>query len=549
MSMNIIEFLKKSYSHCGLKGQCLKLNTAYMNDIHKIKKAYTDAIKALEGGYSHKVRDAIENLNATFEQEYPERTKEPEVAFLQLQVAAVSIRYHIFRQDVLSAIRSFSLLCEESNQLLEADILDDFYSKKTCQLVDETEQVLNSFRENMEHVDYSLTGQPSPYVKPYSPEDQFRNYQVNDTCLLCKDSQDLCTGSHLAPHFIVGSIFSFDGSRDRDKEIVNEETIASLKKERKWGSRVNPDAIDKIFGEEIPEDEKIERKRNALTRDYFFCKRCEDRFGHIESAYSVLFTNRNKQLNPAIPYLFWLFVFWRLSVSNMCVRLSIEDEENIREILNAQMPDARKEVDSLIANENYGTYRYCLYHCSNIKGELTGLIGNHVSHSPYKLILGNYIVVLYSTKTKRDKKKIYNDWHTNEVCQEIPFLEFWKQKRNILDTVEDLEYSNITSDEASIVDIVQADSGFEVKQLLPHKTLPVSIDNISDDKDHLYSHVIPGSVARMLAWTKAHKHLSIAEQCYGIEREFGYTAGEMEYMYNWYFARLGKLKAVKKRKK
>lgn len=52
-----------------------------MNDIHKIKKAYTDAIKALEGGYSHKVRDAIENLNATFEQEYPERTKEPEVAF------------------------------------------------------------------------------------------------------------------------------------------------------------------------------------------------------------------------------------------------------------------------------------------------------------------------------------------------------------------------------------------------------------------------------------------------------------------------------------
>ncbi|MER8277414.1 hypothetical protein, partial [Acinetobacter baumannii] len=91
------------------------------------------------------------------------------------------------------------------------------------------------------------------------------------------------------------------------------------------------------------------------------------------------------------------------------------------------------------------------------------------SHSPYKLILGNYVVVLYSTKTKRDKKKTYNDWHVPEVCQEIPFLYFWKLKRNILDTVENLEFSNLTSDETSIIDIMQADSGLEIKRLLPHK--------------------------------------------------------------------------------
>lgn len=454
-----------------------------MNDIDKIRNAYTEAMKALESGYSHKVKDAITNLITIFEQEYPERTQNQEVAFLQLQVAAASIRYHVFRQDVLSATSSFTLLCEESNKLLKTDLLDEHYKQKTCQLIDETEQVLNAFREDLDHVDNSLTGQPSPYVKQYSPDEQFRSCQTNDTCLLCQESQNLCTGSHLAPHFIIGSIFSFDGSRDRDKEIVNEETIASLKKEKKWGSRVDPDAIDPIFGEDIPEDEKTEHKQNALTRDYLFCKRCEDRFGHIENAYSALFTNRKKQLNPAISYLFWLSVFWRLSVSNMCVRLSVEDEENIRQILNAHMPETRKEVDSLIANDSYGSYRYCLYHCDNIKGELSGLMGN------------------------------------------------------------------LTSDETSIVDIMQADSGLEIKRLLPHKASQLTINNISDDKDQFLYPIMPGSVARMLTWTKEHQHLSIAEQCYGIERELGYTAEEMEYMYNWYFSRLGNFKTIKKRKK
>lgn len=73
-----------------------------MNDIDKIRNAYTEAMKAFESGYSHKVKDAITNLITIFEQEYPERTQNQDVAFLQLQVAAASIRYHVFRQDVSS---------------------------------------------------------------------------------------------------------------------------------------------------------------------------------------------------------------------------------------------------------------------------------------------------------------------------------------------------------------------------------------------------------------------------------------------------------------
>lgn len=142
-----------------------------MNDIDKIRNAYTEAMKALESGYSHKVKDAITNLITIFEQEYPERTQNQEVAFLQLQVAVASIRYHVFRQDVLSATSSFTLLCEESNKLLKTDILDEHYKEKTRQLIDETEQVLNAFRENLEHIDNSLTGQPSPYIKQYTPNE------------------------------------------------------------------------------------------------------------------------------------------------------------------------------------------------------------------------------------------------------------------------------------------------------------------------------------------------------------------------------------------
>ena len=130
------------------------------------------------------MKDAIINLITTFEQEYPERPQDPEVAFLQLQVAAASIRYYFFRQDVLSATSSFSLLCEESNKLLKTDILSEKYKQKTLQLIDEIEQVLNTFCEDLEHIDNNLTGQPSPYVKQSSPDEQFRSRQTNDTCLL-----------------------------------------------------------------------------------------------------------------------------------------------------------------------------------------------------------------------------------------------------------------------------------------------------------------------------------------------------------------------------
>ena len=149
-----------------------------MNNIDKIRNAYTEAMKALESGYSHKVKDAITNLITIFEQEYPERTQNQEVAFLQLQVAAASIHYHVFVQDVLSATNSFTLLCEESNKLLKTDILDEHYKEKTRQLIDETEQVLNGFREKLEHIDNSLTGQPSPYIKQYTPNEQFRSRQT-----------------------------------------------------------------------------------------------------------------------------------------------------------------------------------------------------------------------------------------------------------------------------------------------------------------------------------------------------------------------------------
>ena len=49
----------------------------------------------------------------------------------------------------------------------------------------------------------------------------------------------------------------------------------------------------------------------------------------------------------------------------------------------------------------------------------------------------------------------------------------------------------------------------------------------------------PGAVARMLAWTKEHRHLSIPEQCRGIKEELGYTYEESEYIYKWFATHSG----------
>ena len=288
----------------------------------------------------------------------------------------------------------------------------------------------------------------------------------------------------------------------------------------------------------MPEEERTAIKPNPLTRDDIFCDCCEKRFGHVENAYGDYLHGRKATINPVVSYLFWISVFWRLSIADMCVRLSEEDEERMRQILDWNLPEDPKALRGIQPNDSLYGFKYCLYHCKDIKGEVTGLVGNHASHPPYRLIVGNYVVVMYPESYDDGVERQYNSYIAQEKMVEEPFLDFWKHKRSILDEVNLIEDTDLNDESANISDVVKGDNAWEMKVLASNSADRITLDDVKQvGETGKVNH--PGAVLRMLAWTKEHQHLSIPEQCQGIKEELGYTYEESEYIYKWFMTHFG----------
>ncbi len=138
-------------------------------------------------------------------------------------------------------------------------------------------------------------------------------------CLLCGKNKANKTGSHMVPHLLIGDVFSYDGSTDREKVVAEESSLAGGEKSRYFGHEVYDDTVQNLMGRSFT-DEEIEKeiaKKNILTRDYYFCEECEKRFGVIESYYAEILSGLIKDYPPQIPYLFWLSVAWRMSIGGM----------------------------------------------------------------------------------------------------------------------------------------------------------------------------------------------------------------------------------------
>lgn len=312
------------------------------------------------------------------------------------------------------------------------------------------------------------------------------------SCLLCRQRNDFRKGSHLAPNTLIQQFFSIDGSSTRGKEIAKEHIAAELKERKFWGSAVQPEEIDETFGEVI----------------------------------------------PVISYLFWVSVFWRLSIADMCVRLSEADEELMRLILDRNLPDTPKGLTDLKSNDSLRGFKYCLYHCDDIKGEVTGLIGNHASRAPYRLIAGNYVIVMYPESYNDGTQRDYNSFIGNEVTKEESFLDFWKHKRSILDEVNGIESNDLNDESSNISDVVKGENAWEIKILVGNSLDKITLDEVKQTGE-MGTVTHPGAIARMLAWTKQHRHLSIEEQCEGIKKDLGYTYEESDYLCKWFWTHYG----------
>lgn len=265
--------------------------------------------------------------------------------------------------------------------------------------------------------------------------------RYDSRCALCRVADADKPGSHLAPNFMIHSMYSFDGKGPRNREISMRDGLNWGGRQIYYGRDVSPEAINADHGGDLTEEE-IEENVNNLVCDNLFCKPCEDRFGILETYYSAYYTGwKQEQVNSRMAYLFWLSVFWRMCVGRMAIFLKEEDEFEMRRILHENVT-TQKEIEK--SSCDLGDFGYILWRVKGLQKGDSGIFGTRREQSPYMIILNDMVVLLVAEASKFRKKFEYAGWHIEkddfntfdcegEVVNEISLEEFARLKRFVID--------------------------------------------------------------------------------------------------------------------
>lgn len=444
--------------------------------------------------------------------------------YVQFLAMACIVRAYIYA-DNQDAIQYEMEMIRVFNNIRDTGVLNENQFLKVLELINLIVRECNEFMQ-LQGYDIDCPDIIKNYGQTkHEYEDIEHNAEQEHDCYLCRSRKGVFKGSHLAPNFLIQPFLSYDHSTQRDKEIVSEIILGEQKKDRKWGRRVNQNVIKEHFGE-VPEDELTKIKSNALTRDDYFCHECEDRFGHFETIYSKYFRERKQTVKPVQSYLFWLGVFWRLSIANMCIKMTKEDEEQARIILDNCMPYSIQDASRLNKVDNLGDFCYTIVHCSNIKGERTALIGNHTFKVPYKLLVGEYIVTLYNNSKGVHTTYKINDGSMPEEIAEVEFIEYWRLRQDILNETQEHEYANMFTDKTHLTDITFGGENDNLEKFF--NPFGGKQPKLSKDDTGKYGMVIPGAIVKLLAYRSEYPFDTPEEFWEQFERESGYTKEDIE---------------------
>jgi hypothetical protein len=193
---------------------------------------------------------------------------------------------------------------------------------------------------------------------------------MNNLCKLCQDDPLENVGSHIFTESIIRTALNQDGYTKRgDKEIIYEISPEKIGLDF-VGSGVLPEKIEQITGKQLSEDD-IEQNKNPFINRNLVCRKCERRFGYVESEfsskiYSKIVKKHNAELKEdSCNYILfendkWLglqFVIinvWRASASNYSDwKLHHEHEEYLRQfILSTTADDVATIIAKTIENKD-----------------------------------------------------------------------------------------------------------------------------------------------------------------------------------------------------
>lgn len=355
-------------------------------------------------------------------------------------------------------------------------------------------------------------------------------------CLLCRKNMADEVGSHMVPNCLIDRLFACDGSKEREKAVV-ERYIGIGQYTRYIGRDITDDKqVVGLINRRLRDDEQGEEgaMHNPLTFDRFFCKECEKRFSTIESLYARIAIGSLKKYPPAIPYLFWMSVTWRMSIAKLGICLPPKHEEKYRVILDKAL--ARNEKEILTDICKLGHCAYTIAEADDTKEETLGIMGIPVPTAPAIYLIGNKEIRFYHSLDKARKlmKKTSSTLTLNcgtepEIVDKISFTDFFDIKRYILDTIysfdsQDNKHGISTTGIAQIFKYENAE-----KEMLDKGAGIVNfkrgIEN-DGEKEGKYVLSLPRAMTDVMMYSKAHPDVKGEE----LAKALGYTKEELEHI-------------------
>ena len=365
----------------------------------------------------------------------------------------------------------------------------------------------------------------------YPPVDEINVRSEKSKCLLCKSRTADAVGSHMVPHCLIEKLFSYDGKKGRDREVVERFTLGKGERQLYIGRNITDEKkIVSLINRNLRDDEQGETSvHNPLTFDHYFCKHCEERLSVIEREYANVMRGV-KQYHYAVPYLFWMSVTWRMSISKMGISLPDNHAEKYRSILDKTLALTIGEIKS---NSNkMGHCAYTIQRVNQTKGKQTGILGIPVPTIPAHYMIGDLMVNFYHSLDKARKcQKVrtnplpVNDGKSLEQISEATFIEFWQMKRKILDEnfKRDYDYNPEGEFSTGISQFIRYENVDE-KRL--EETGQIYQSRFDIQNKGKYRLVIPAAIDKMMRYRDAHPEATIEE----TSKALGYTGEEMAAM-------------------
>lgn len=357
----------------------------------------------------------------------------------------------------------------------------------------------------------------------------------NSVCCLCRKHVADEVGSHAVPHLLLQKVFNLDGKQGRDYETVERHTLADGERYCYLGTGILPEERAEILNHELSQDEidTAADDHNPLTFDHFFCKDCEKRLSVIESQYAQIINGKKGTYKWSVPYLFWMSVVWRMSITKMGTILPRDHEEKYRKILDYALSlDKDKICDD---SRKLGHCAYTIDEVEDPKGEGLGIFGFPTATIPAGFIIGKQIVRFYHSldKARKVSKKIgvpqenVNDGTKKEVIGKCGFLDFWFTKQAMFD--EHLWLNFNTAGTGMNISQFIANTNLEKEHLDATGKFAI-FHPLSPDVDGYYLK-IPHAIFKISSLIE--KGASIEE----IIEKTGYTQEEIEVMLSYWSAR------------